>query len=471
MTLKEEKQKFAKVSKLIIKTKLSKNPDTLKTYRIKIIEAYNEFITYCRAKYNKVNTESKELILRENKELNTKLVTCLKLLNCEYQLPDKLLALLAESAVGPPSARDSTHSSSDEENNDKDEENTDSDEENIDTDEENDSDEHNNKTDEKHKELVKEDNKAEDVVTTLQENNLPNKHNIKMAEPTNIEFLRLCGETIPNHYSGDPLQLQAFINAIDLLETIATTPALVELLVRFIKTRLTASAIEKLIETDITIALIKNRLKISLKPENDKIIKGKMAALKADKNSLADFSKQAENLAESLKRALVLDGIPSQKANSMAIDETITMCKNSAKTDYVKSVLASTSYQNPKEVVAKFIVETGNDKSDKQILMYQAGKKPQYKRNNSYDTRHFSNYNNSRYTSSNDRSNGNRFKNNRSSYNQNRNYQRNDPNRQRSYQNSNNSTNRNVRYTNSGNSIAPQRQTGEIELVPQNQEN
>lgn len=446
MSFKDKKDKFLKVTKLIIKTKLSKKQVTLETYRDKIIEAFNDFTNYCRSKYNSVNTETKEEIVAEYNKLKVKLNICFTLLNCQYKINSRPLSLLLESEVGPPSPGESSspeNSSIEDENSDSEEENDDLGKINIDLEENN-------------------DLEKEKVIPV--DNKLPN-----MAEPTTLEFLRLCGETIPNNYSGDPLHLKPFLNAIDLLQVIATNDALKVLLLQFIKTRLTSNALEKLNDTDNTIDLIKTRLTNCIKPENEKIIKGKMAALKADRNSLTDFSKQAENLAECLKRALVLDGIPSQKANTMAIDETVAMCKNSARSDYVKSVLASTSYQNPKEVVAKFIIETGNDKTDKQILSYQAGKKPNFKTNNSNDKRQFSNQNNYRYNNNYQRSNWNRSKNNSYNKEQHRSYSRNDYNRQRNNQYNNN--NRNVRYTNSGNSHAPQRYAGEIELIPPNQQN
>lgn len=189
---------------------------------------------------------------------------------------------------------------------------------------------------------------------------------------TNVEFLRLCGETIPNIYSGEPLALQPFVNSMELLSQIADTDALRNLLISFVKTRMNGKAIEYIPKENTTVVSIIAALKKNIKHENDKVIRGKMAALRSDRVSLAKFTKQAENLADSLKRALILDGIPNEKANQMAIDETINTCKLSSKTNYVKSVLASTSFASPKEVVAKYIVESNNEISEKQVLAYRS---------------------------------------------------------------------------------------------------
>lgn len=316
-----------------------------------------------------------------------------------------------------------------------------------------------------------------DVNSMSEEENNSNQDNPEMANNiTNIDYLRLCGDTIPHNFNGDPLQLQSFIAAIDLLNGVAigatNAAALSPLLASFLKTRLHAKALEHLTNEDTTVANIRARLSGSIKPENEKIIRGKMAALRADRNTLADFAKQADTLADCLKRALVLDGIPPAKATSMVIDETISMCKSSARSDYVRSVLASTSYTTPKEVVAKFVIEVGNDKDTKQVLAFNAMKQQQGQQNKYRGQRNNFNQNWSRkprnrqfrypnsYGNNNNRQNDNhRNGNNFNRQFQNRNYQQNSQNRRQGYNNTNN--NRNVRYIEaSENSGAPQRALG-----------
>lgn len=286
---------------------------------------------------------------------------------------------------------------------------------------------------------------------------------------SNIDFLKLCGETIPTAYSGDPLALQSFLHSITLLKSIANTETLKPLVVSFIKTRLNGKALECLpSDENLTIEQIEAALKLKIKPENEKIIRGKMAALRADRNTLHSFTDQAEKLADSLQRALVFEGIPSNKATQMTIDETINMCKSSAHSDYVKSVLASTSFATPKEVVAKFIIETNNDKTDKQILSYRANthqNKPnnnQFRTNNQFQERSFQN----------NRPNFNRMQNATGNFNNNqpRNFNRNNYQRNNNFQNyqnngqrsnfTNNNQNHAIRVAQSGNLNAPQLHLG-----------
>lgn len=309
MTLEELKTEFIKVAKRILKENLSTNPETLETYRIDIVTAYNDCINYV-VKINSQLSESKQnSAYTELTYIKNKFTECLEKLNCVYTLPETILKPVLETEIF-----------------------------------------------------------------------------FNMAL-TNIQLLRICGETIPQIFTGEPLSLQPFLNALDLLNELATTPALQTLLISFIKTRMNSKAIEFIPTENLTVQLIKNALLTNIKPENEKIIKGKLAALRTDRMSLQEFSKQAESLADGLKRALVLEGLPSHKANQIAIDETINTCKISAKTNYVKSILASSNFSNAKEVVAKFIIESNNEQSEKQVLSFHSfPKKNQnnYKGKNGY---------------------------------------------------------------------------------------
>lgn len=53
----------------------------------------------------------------------------------------------------------------------------------------------------------------------------------------NASFLRLCASTIGNTYKGDPLELHAFINSVELLKEIAEAGQ-ANLLYKFLKSRL-----------------------------------------------------------------------------------------------------------------------------------------------------------------------------------------------------------------------------------------
>lgn len=84
--------------------------------------------------------------------------------------------------------------------------------------------------------------------------------------------------------------------------------------------------------------------------------------------------KEAEELAEALQRSLIVEGIPQHKAQDLATERTVEMCRASARTDIVKSVVASTKFSNPKEAIAKFIIEIGSVAKGTQILSFRSNR-------------------------------------------------------------------------------------------------
>lgn len=299
------------------------------------------------------------------------------------------------------------------------------------------------------------------------------KVDINIAINQNMEtadFLKLCSSHLSKIYTGDPLGLSSFLDSIKLLETLATSNDLKSLLATFIRTKIDGKARDYVTSSDLTTKQITDKLRENIRPENEKIIKGKMAALKADRSSLTNFAEQAEILADSLKRAYIAEGIPTATANKMTVEETIAMCKSSSSSDYVKSILASTEFNSPKEVVSKFIIETNNNKADKQVLHYKSW--TGQNRNNRFQSNNKYKPNFNQQTRFNQQSRFNQSRQNQHSFNQNRPTQFNSSRNQ--YQNSNNSPtnsqpnnyrqqnrNRNIRVTNSENSRVPQRTLGE----------
>lgn len=264
---------------------------------------------------------------------------------------------------------------------------------------------------------------------------------------TQIDMLRLYAQTINKNYAGDHLGLQSFVNSIELLK-LMTSDANTNILKQFILSKLEGKALESVPTNPGTIDDIVNALKQSLKPDNSKVIAGKMMALRTDKHTLQDYTKQAEDLADALRRSLIVEGIPQEKAKELVIEQTVEMCRESAKTDLVKSIIASTSFADPKEVVARLIIETGKESKGKQVLAFRSNQN----NGNYYRKRgNFNRNNNPRYRSNYSNNNANRQFNR--SYNNN-NFR---GNRRTNYNNdrrrSNNQNDRNIRFAE--NSDAP----------------
>lgn len=284
---------------------------------------------------------------------------------------------------------------------------------------------------------------------TLTDDSISTEDHTKMAISAE-EFLRAAAQQLPKTFNGDPLGLQAFLKSIKLLQTVAGTEH-VDLLRDFIMTRLDSKASESVPVEPQSIEEIIESLKKSIKPDSSKVVAGKMIALKSEKSTNQEFAKQAEKLADDLKRSLIIEGISLIKATEMTTDKTIELCRSNAKSDLVKSILASTTFENPKEVLAKYIIESASQKNENQIFAFRSGRKFFRKRGDNKRGRSFYN----RYNSGNRNTENNR-------YPYGNNYRR-GRGRGRGYYNNNrgnsrfqNSDNQNIRYTE--NEEAPQEQ-------------
>lgn len=297
-----------------------------------------------------------------------------------------------------------------------------------------------------------------------------------------MEYLRAAAQTVRQAYGGDPLTLASFVSSVRLLKSV-TEDKFKEVFLEFVKTKLEGKALECIPPNPDTIDAIIEALERNIKPDNSKVVAGRLLALKPDKSKLTEFTEQTEKLADALQRSLTLEGISQAKALEMTIEKTVEVCRNAARTDLVKAVLASTQFQTPKEVVAKYIVESATEEKEKQILAYHSYKRQNKKNSNNYNNRNqkngfrgrgnrnggngrnFNNNNGRNYSNN----NGNNSRNDNGNQNGNRNNNNNNNNRNNrggwnngGYR-SNNGDNRNVRYTE--NYDGPQVQLG----APHNQ--
>lgn len=175
-----------------------------------------------------------------------------------------------------------------------------------------------------------------------------------------------------------------------------------------------------------------------------------MMALRVDKGNIQDYSKKAEELADAFRRALVMEQIPFAKAEEMTIDKTVELCRTNAQNNLVKSVLASTKFSNPKEVIAKFIVESNTTKQEAQVF---ALRKSQNRGNGSNRN---GNYRNNGNNNRNGRYNNNGYNNNGNNRNRNGRYNNNNNNNRNNNngygnRNNNNGNNRNNDNRNNNN--------------------
>lgn len=425
MPLRDEKEAFINCTKLMLKENISTNAITLTSYREKIILAYNKLNKYCLDKYNTFTEESnRKTLVETHLDAKKRFILCLEKLDCTYILTEDLFATVEDVNIS-----DINQSG---------------------------------------KLTILNDKEPANNETILTSNSTQTP-NVNMAEEMR-NFLLLAKTIVNTDYKGEPLELEAFINKIKMLDAYATAGQK-EIMLAFIKTKLVGKALEAIKTTDDNITKLIESLKERIKPETADVVQGKFTALRLANKTVQEFSKQAEELAEGFKRALIFEGFPEPKAHEMTIKKTVEVCREAARSDVVKSVLAASQFSNPQDVVAKFITELDKNKVERQVLSvrhFQSGRGQQYARGRGRNTsfrghnQRFHQQNTSRFPPRNFEHNDQYNRNNRG--NSHRGHSRNNYQRQ-SNANQSNGRQSNVRAITSGseNLPTPQSRLGETE--------
>lgn len=290
----------------------------------------------------------------------------------------------------------------------------------------------------------------------------------KMAQ-TKDNFIALANRIIHSKFSGDPLALDSFIDSIKLLDSLCEADNKA-LLIPFLMTRLEGEAREAIEEIPVDVDELIDELKEHIKPENSKVIAGRILALRADKTSLFKFSERAEELAEQYRRSLCREGFTKEKAKAETVEKIVDLCRVTARNERVQAIIAAKTFTEPKDVIAQMIIEINNLKLDRSATQYKHNNKHKNGQNKNGNNR----YSNSRSGNSNGNSNsyrnsngsnsqsGNSYKqNSQNNGNGNGNYSRGRNNynnyNSRTFTNSNGNKNRNdqsVRFY-SGNEMNP----------------
>lgn len=418
------KKEFVLISKRILQARVSSNQDTLIKHKNEIIEAYIKYVQISKSIYIlEKSVENKQLLVQDLKYIARKFRDCLQKLNCKYNLSKNLYDLPDPASIfiiGIEINASNTSFASEIDNN------------------------LNQTYDQDDLEIIQ-------------------QQVIMSTEMSSTDFLKLASSHINKTYTGDPLGLNSFIDSINLLISLATTNTLRTLLLAFIKTKIDGRAREFISETDNSVELIKTALITNIKPDNSKVVEGRMLSLRLNVTNQQDFATKADELAEALRRSLIIEGMSHTKANEITIDKTIELCRANARSDLVKSVLEASTFNQPKEVIAKLLIQTDKAKKEHQILSFKSNPRhqsqnkigPKWHQNS---TNRFNNRgNNSNHNNNNNNQNHSNFRyNNRNNQNGQRrqlNMQNNGGYRNRNF-NSNND--RFIRLTtNSGNEERP----------------
>lgn len=423
------------------KRELSKNPDTLLNYKTTLVVTYNDLIQYITHFYDKFSEESQQQLRERIESSKQKVIDCFLILNLDYNWSENLFVLIDIAQVNEkPTAQAVSSGVTVEEDNIV--------QADTESGEEEKGDEHST-----HEQLNVSDNLTfEDSVDTQVHgetsnginppvNNTDNFGNTETMVQSTSEFLKLAASIINYKFAGDPLKLQSFLTDIELVSGLAED-ANTDLCLKFIKSKVEGKALECLPDNVTTIEHITDALKAEIKPENSSIIEGKMSALRLEKGNFSKFSEQAEKLAEALRRTLIVEGISKAKAQEMTINKTVEICRKTARSEVVKSVLASKAFESPAEVIAKFVTEnTIARKEFREASSFKGKKFPP--NNNGNQNKRFDNRSNN-----DNRNNSGRYNsNNRQNDNQNRN----NNNRPNNFQHTRRFTNSNRHQNNQNN--------------------
>lgn len=177
-------------------------------------------------------------------------------------------------------------------------------------------------------------------------------------------------------------------------------------------TKLEGRALECIPTNNVTAESIKEALNANIKPDNSNVISGRMLALKLKPKKLAESGKQAEELAEALERTLVIEGTTQAKARQMATEKTVDMCRINARSDLLKSVLASSTFVNPKDVIAKYVTESSKETQVLAIYNNRFGNNNNRGRGRGRGGRYNNNNGNRNNNYNNNNNNGNGYNNN-----------------------------------------------------------
>ncbi|XP_031617635.1 putative neugrin-like protein DDB_G0288135, partial [Contarinia nasturtii] len=217
---------------------------------------------------------------------------------------------------------------------------------------------------------------------------------------TRKEFLRLAASML-NKYDGNPLQLNGFIDSVELLKEMVEDDDK-DVFTKLVKSRLEGIAREAIDDEPGDVDEIIRDLRANIKTDSSKVIEGRMLALRTDKTNLAKFSERAEELAEDFRRSLLIEGFSRAKAKELSIEKTVELCRKNARKDTVKAVIAATKFESPKEVISKMIVEINNLRQDRPSISYNNRNK-----NNKFDNRNKNNYHRNNYNNNNNNNNRN----------------------------------------------------------------
>lgn len=394
MSWEELKKNFIKATRRILERDLSKNPTTLQSQEHDLFNSYNCIIKTAQGAFTKLDERKQAECQLQLYNIRDKLRICINKLGVVLDLPNNAFGIITKNSIIERRKYNDKY-------------------ELIDIEEEDQAASTSEDGQKSAEQVASEtelnlsqletsllDESVDTAVNPIKESTDTPQNHIKKINPinnlanreenttnptnmplTSVDLLHLVGKQIKTKYSGDPLELQSFIRSVNLLVRLieGENQAIKDLLPEILLTHLDKKALECMPTENVTTQIIIDKLKENIKPDNSEVVTGKMLALKLNRGNLNEYSEQVEKLSEALERTLIIEGSTQGQAKRIATKTTVELCRNNAKSDLMKSVMASTNFETPKDVLAKFIIENSQEKQEKQIMTIKAHSKQNFR--------------------------------------------------------------------------------------------
>lgn len=377
---------------------LSTDPGKLTSYKQSIVSAYNKLVKYSGERFTQLNEESKTALRSRIKSSRERTNKVFQLLNLTYDWSDQTFhevdigkcLLLNSDTNGATASSSSVTDTNFNDNSDSNTAQTDIEDKNIDS--------------------QSEVASNTDVLTTVNsqtkfdDSNLtddffesPNDTDEDMPQ-TAADFYKVAGTIINYKYDGDPLKLESFIADVELLDSMAEEQNK-DVCVKYVRSRCELNALEVLPKDVKSVNEIIIALRGEIKPRTVDEIEDKIDSLRLIKGNYSIFQEKAEKLAEDFRRALVFEGSSIVDARKKTIRKMRQLCRNTARDSVVKSVVESTQFETPNQVISFFVVQSG--------IANKERKSSQNAQNKPFSGNFNRNQNNNRQRNGNQRNNNN----------------------------------------------------------------
>jgi len=175
---------------------------------------------------------------------------------------------------------------------------------------------------------------------------------IRTMAPSALDsFVGNASKLVPD-FDGKLENLQKFLDALDILELIKAEHETVA--VAIVKSKLDVWT-RGFLTTESTILQIKETLAAKVKGQPTKAIVAKLLNTKQGNKSANDFVKEIEELAKTLERSYISDGVPAQVVKTYFTESAIKSLTTNGKADQCKLLMKGVVYNTFSDAVSKFV--------------------------------------------------------------------------------------------------------------------